>query len=62
MTDSSDKMSPQERITQDRVDQSRKFLRSNGFNQSLRDLWSEVKENSKDSKYDYYKFLNYSKR
>ena len=49
MTDTSSKMTPQEKIIQDRVDQSRKFLRSNGFNQSLKDLWNDIKE---DSKYD----------
>ena len=49
MTDSSNKISPQEKIIQERVNQSRKFLRSNGFNQSLRVLWNDIKE---DSKYD----------
>ena len=49
MSDSSSEMTPQEKIIQDRVNQSRIFLRSNGFNQSLRDLWKEIKE---DSKYD----------
>ena len=49
MTDSSNEMTPQEKIIKERVNQSKKFLRSNGFNQSLRDLWSEIKE---DSKYD----------
>ena len=29
--------------------QARKFLTSNGFNQSITDLWREIKE---DSKYD----------
>ena len=49
MSDSSGEMTPQERIIQDRVNQCRLFLRSNGFNQSLKDLWKEIKE---DSKYD----------
>ena len=49
MSDSSHEMNPQERIIQDRVNQSRIFLRSNGFNQSLKDLWREIKE---DAKYD----------
>ena len=48
MTDSTNEMTPQEKI-QERVDQARTFLRSNGFNQSIRDLWNEIKE---DSKYD----------
>ncbi len=42
-------MTPQEKIIQERVNQSRKFLRSNCFNQSIRDLWKDIKE---DSKYD----------
>ena len=49
MSDPSGEMTPQERIIQDRVKQSRIFLRSNGFNQSLKDLWREIKE---DAKYD----------
>ena len=49
MTDSSGEMTPQEKIIQERVNQSRKFLTSNGFNLSLRELWNEIKE---DSKYD----------
>ena len=49
MSDSSSEMTPQERIIQDRVNQSRIFLRSNGFNQSLKDLWRDIKE---DAKYD----------
>tara|TARA_B100000579_G_scaffold367954_1_gene328576 strand:- start:123 stop:278 length:156 start_codon:yes stop_codon:yes gene_type:complete len=49
MTDSSSEMTPQEKIIQERVNLSRKFLNSNGFNQSVRDLWNEIKE---DSKYD----------
>ena len=49
MTGSSSEMTPQEKIIQERVNQSRKFLNSNGFNLSLRDLWNEIKE---DSKYD----------
>ena len=49
MTNSSNEMTHQEKIFQERVDQSRRFLRSNGFNQSLRELWSELKD---DSKYD----------
>ena len=49
MSDSSSEMSPKEKIIQDRVNQSRSFLRSKGFNQSLKDLWQEIKE---DSKYD----------
>ena len=49
MSDSSSEMTPQEKIIQDRVNQSRSFLRLNGFNQSLGDLWREIKE---DSKYD----------
>ena len=49
MTDSTNEMTPQEKIIQERVNQTRKFLTSNGFNQSIRALWSEIKE---DSKYD----------
>ena len=49
MSDSSSEINSQERIIQDRVNQSRIFLRSNGFNQSLKDLWRDIKE---DSKYD----------
>ena len=49
MTDSSSEMTPQEKIIQERVNQTRKFLNSNGFNLSLRDLLNELKE---DSKYD----------
>ncbi len=49
MTDSSLEMTSQEEIIQERVSQSRKFLRLNGFNQSIRELLSEIKE---DSKYD----------
>ena len=49
MSDSSGEMTTQERIIQDRVNQTRIFLRSNGFNQSLKDLWREIKE---DAKYD----------
>ena len=37
MTDSSNEMTPQEKIIQERISQSRKFLRSNGFNQSIRE-------------------------
>ena len=48
MTDSSSKMTNQDDIIKERVTQSKKFLRSNGFNQSLRDFWSEVKEDSKN--------------
>ena len=47
MSNSSGEMTPQERIIQDRVNQSRIFLRSNGFNQSLKDLWREIKDNAK---------------
>ena len=49
MADLSREMTPQEKIIQERVNQSRKFLNSNGFNLSLRELWNEIKE---DSKYD----------
>ena len=49
MSDSTGEMSPQERIIQDRVNQSRIFLKSNSFNQSFKDLWREIKE---DAKYD----------
>ena len=49
MSDSFSEMTPQEKIIQDRVIQCRSFLRLNGFNQSLGDLWKEIKE---DSKYD----------
>tara|TARA_B100000579_G_C22130475_1_gene531823 strand:- start:43 stop:198 length:156 start_codon:yes stop_codon:yes gene_type:complete len=49
MTDSPDEMTPSEKTIQERVNQSRKFLRSNGFNKSLRGLWNEIQE---DSKYD----------
>ena len=49
MTNSSEEMTPQEKLIQERVDQCRKFLRSNGFHQSLRNLWNDIKE---DSKYD----------
>ena len=47
MTDLSIEMTPQEKIIQERVNQSRKFLNSNGFNLSLRKLWNEMKEDSK---------------
>jgi len=49
MTDSANEMTPQEKIIQERVAQARKFLTANGFNQSIKDLWNEIKE---DSKYD----------
>tara|TARA_Y100001968_G_C19220426_1_gene649441 strand:+ start:280 stop:441 length:162 start_codon:yes stop_codon:yes gene_type:complete len=51
MTDSSNEIeiTPQQKTIEERVNQSKKFLRSNGFNQSLRDLWKDIKE---DSKYD----------
>tara|TARA_B100000579_G_scaffold222864_1_gene182324 strand:+ start:453 stop:608 length:156 start_codon:yes stop_codon:yes gene_type:complete len=49
MTDSSSEMTPQEKIIQERVAHARKFLNSNGFNVSLKELWNELKE---DSKYD----------
>ena len=49
MTESSSETNPQEKIIHERVKQSRKFLNSNGFNLSLRELWNEIKE---DSKYD----------
>ena len=47
MTDSSSEMTPQEKLIQERVSQSRKFLNSNIFNLSLRELWNELKEDSK---------------
>jgi len=49
MTDLSNEMTPQEKIIKERVDQSRKFLRSNGFNQTFREMWNDIKE---DYKYD----------
>ena len=49
MTDSTNEITPQEIIIQERVAQARKFLTSNGFNQSIQALWNEIKE---DSKYD----------
>ena len=49
MTDSSREMTPQEKLIQERVNQSRKFLNSNGLNLSLKEFWNEIKE---DSKYD----------
>ena len=49
MNDSANKKTPQEKIIHERVVQVRKFLNSNGLNQSLKALWSEIKE---DSKYD----------
>ena len=49
MSDSSHEINSKERIIQDRVNESRIFLRSNGFNQSLKDLWRDIKE---DAKYD----------
>ena len=49
MSHSSNEMTTKEKIVQDRVNQSRSFLRSNGFNQSLKELWQEIKE---DAKYD----------
>ena len=49
MTNSANEMTPQKKIIQERVAQARKFLTSNGFNQSIKDLWNEIKE---DSKYD----------
>tara|TARA_B100000965_G_C19462858_1_gene700517 strand:+ start:291 stop:446 length:156 start_codon:yes stop_codon:yes gene_type:complete len=49
MIDTSSEMTPQEKIIQERVKQSRKFINLNGFNLSIRELWQEIKE---DSKYD----------
>tara|TARA_B100000945_G_C20137205_1_gene482226 strand:- start:389 stop:544 length:156 start_codon:yes stop_codon:yes gene_type:complete len=49
MTEATTKVNPKESLIQVRVAQARKFLTSNGFNQSIKDLWSEIKE---DSKYD----------
>ena len=49
MTDSASEMTPQEKIIKERVDQARRFLSANGFNQSIRDMWEEIKE---ESKYD----------
>ena len=49
MTDSSSEITLQRKIIQERVNQSRKFLNSNGFNLSHIELWNEIKE---DSKYD----------
>ena len=49
MNASSKEMTPQEKIIQERVNLSRKFLNSKVFNLSLRELWEEIKE---DSKYD----------
>ena len=49
MIDSANEMTPQEKIIQERVAKARKFITSNGFNQSIKDLWNEIKE---DSKYD----------
>ena len=49
MTDSANEMTPQEKIIQERVSHARKFLNSNGFNRSIKELWNEIKE---DSKYD----------
>ena len=43
MSDSSGEMTPKEKIIQDKVNQAKIFLRSNGFNQSLKDLWKEIK-------------------
>ena len=56
MTDSSNEMTPEEKIIQERVNQSRKFLNSNGFNLSLKELWNEIKEDSKFDLLYYYKF------
>ena len=52
MTDSANEMTPQEKIIQERVAQARKFLTSNGFNQSIKNLWN--KKASEDDK----KFLS----
>jgi len=49
MADSSGEMTPKEKLIQERVAQARKFLTSNGFNQSIKTLWRDIKE---DSKYD----------
>ena len=49
MTDFANEITPQEKIIQEKVAQARRFLTSNGFNQSIKDLWNELKE---DSKYD----------
>ena len=48
MTGFTGKTTPQE-IIQERVGQTRNFFTLNGFNQSIRELWRELKE---DSKYD----------
>ena len=42
-------MTPQEKIIKEKVTQSRKFHRSNSFNQSYKHLWNDIKE---DEKYD----------
>ena len=49
MTESSGELTPQEKIIQERVNQSSKFLNSNSFKLSLREFWNELKE---DSRYD----------
>jgi len=46
MTYSSIEMTLQEKVIKERVTQSKKFSSSNAFNQSLRDFWNEVKEDS----------------
>ena len=49
MSNSSKETTPQEKVIKERINQTKKFLRAEVFNQSLRELWSEIKE---DSKYD----------
>ena len=47
MLDSSNKMTPQEKTIEARVNQTKKFLGLNDFNQSLRNILNDIKEESK---------------
>ena len=45
--DSSNEMKPKEKTIEARVNQPKNFLRLNGFNQSLRNILNNIKEDSK---------------
>ena len=47
MLDSSNKMTPQEKTIEARVNKSNKFLGLKAFNQSLRNILNDIKEDSK---------------
>ena len=41
---SANEMTLQEKIIKERVSQARKLLSLNSFNQSMKELWSEIKD------------------